>query len=446
MTPDRSFLVLASSFGLLFLLSTPPLAPPDELRHFARAYLVSEGHLSVPGPADGFAASVPLSLGRLEPPPTGSGTVSIGRRYLQELGSRLHEPLEPGRRQGVRTLSLYSPLPYAPQAAAIALGRWLGMSALALLYMGRFANLVAWVLLSALAIRIAPTRRWALALLFLTPMAVFQAASLSADTPTNAVALLFVALGLRAAFDSAPSIGVGEAGSLVVAGLGLGLIKPGYWALAGLALLVPPRRFGTRSRYAGWLALVLAAVSLPAVVWQLRVEAAQPWALTLEADPRAQLALVIDAPLDFLQRAAATFATQAGIYLRTLVGTLGRLDVQLPEVVYIAYPVLLVAAVSTDPRDPPALGAPRRLALLALFGLTSLTVLTLAYLGWNPVGARWIHGVQGRYFLPAMPLLLVALPAFRPAPEPVRRWTAWLASIATLATALYATTRHYYDG
>jgi uncharacterized membrane protein len=145
-----------------------------------------------------------------------------------------------------------------------------------------------------------------------------------------------------------------------------------------------------------------------------------------------------------LLRAVSTFGMQAGVYLRTLVGTLGQLDIQLPELVYFAYPALLLAAAATDPHDPAALTPLRRLALVALFACVSLGVLTLAYLGWNPVGERWIHGVQGRYFLPALPLLLVALPAIRPVPERTRSWGAVLCSTATLSTALYVTVRHYY--
>lgn len=444
MTPHRSFLVLGLGFGALFVLATPPFAPPDELRHFLRAYLVSEGRFAVPGQAPGYSASIPTSLARLEPSPSQSATGPLGQLHLKAFRSQWSEPLEPERRQGVGSLSLYSPLVYAPQAAAIAFGRALGGSALALLYLGRLANLAAWALLSALAIRIAPARGWAFALLFLTPMAVFQAASLSADNPTNAIALLFVASCLRAAFGPGAAFERREAGAIVAAGLALGLAKPGYWALGALVLLIPGRRFDTSARRWQYSAAVLAAVLLPSIFWQLSVEAAQPYPLTLDADARGQLEGVLSAPFAFLQRAVTTFGMQAGVYLRTLVGTLGQLDIQLPELVYFAYPALLLAAAATDPRDPPALTPLRRLALVALFACVSLGVLTLAYLGWNPVGERWIHGVQGRYFLPAMPLLLFALPAVRAVPERTRSWGAVLCSTATLSTALYATVRHYY--
>jgi hypothetical protein len=41
----------------------------------------------------------------------------------------------------------------------------------------------------------------------------------------------------------------------------------------------------------------------------------------------------------------------------------------------------------------------------------------MAYLGWNPVGAPRIQGVQGRYFLLALPFALVALPGVKPGRE-----------------------------
>ena len=89
MTPHRSFLVLGLGFGALFVLATPPFAPPDELRHFLRAYLVSEGRFAVPGQAPGYSASIPTSLARLEPSPSQRGVLVDGRSRRRERDGRL---------------------------------------------------------------------------------------------------------------------------------------------------------------------------------------------------------------------------------------------------------------------------------------------------------------------------------------------------------------------
>jgi uncharacterized membrane protein len=98
-------------------------------------------------------------------------------------------------------------------------------------------------------------------------------------------------------------------------------------------------------------------------------------------------------------------------YGRTLVGVLGHLNIPLPGALYLIYPLALVAAALSDPRDPGELSPPRRIALVGIFLACAGCVFTMAYLGWNPLGAETISGVQGRYFVPVLPLLLLALPA-----------------------------------
>ena len=93
--------------------------------------------------------------------------------------------------------SIYSPVAYLPQAAAIAAGRAFGLHPLALMYLGRVANLMVWIALGYAAIRAAPDLGRPLLLLLLMPMSIFQAASLSADATTNGLAALLAAVVWR---------------------------------------------------------------------------------------------------------------------------------------------------------------------------------------------------------------------------------------------------------
>jgi uncharacterized membrane protein len=68
----------------------------------------------------------------------------------------------------------------------------------------------------------------------------------------------------------------------------------------------------------------------------------------------------------------------------------------------------------------------------------------MAYLGWTPVAAERIPGVQGRYFLPLLPFAFVALP---PLPRVSERALALAVSAAlalVLAISAAAMVRAYY--
>ena len=66
----------------------------------------------------------------------------------------------------------------------------------------------------------------------------------------------------------------------------------------------------------------------------------------------------------------------------------------------------------------------------------ALTCLGLS-LWWTPLGSRYIEGIQGRYFLPLLPLLAIAGDA-RWLPVPPRDGRVTLAVVFT-ALGLYAT-------
>jgi uncharacterized membrane protein len=448
MSAERAFLALALLFGIAFSLSTPPYDAPDEPRHFGRAYLISEGRLTPPGQAPGHRATIPRSLVELHPPrphvPPGypmHWTHDVAQ--LRALASR---PLAPGERVGAGHLSLYHPALYAAPALAIAAGRVLGFSALGLLATGRIANLLVWVVGTWLAIRWIPFRKWVLALLALTPMSVFQAATLSADAPTNAIACLWTALALRAAY--APGRRVDRRGGWALVGGGalLGFAKPAYWLLPALALGIPRERFASaRQRALVVGGSAAAALALP-VLWLLVVRAASPPSLApqLEPDSQAQLLQILQHPLRFVAVLVATVVRFTPIYLETLVGWLGPLEVHLPALLYVAWPLALAAAALTDPEGPEGPSSAARLGLAALFLASAALVLATAYLFWNRVGAPLILGVQGRYFLPVAPLLLLALPApWRRAQAALGFWVPALAA-GGLAVSLVAVLRNYY--
>jgi uncharacterized membrane protein len=44
--------------------------------------------------------------------------------------------------------------------------------------------------------------------------------------------------------------------------------------------------------------------------------------------------------------------------------------------------------------------------------IVGFAIITFLYLSWNPVGASAVGGVQGRYFLPVLPVILYGLTAF----------------------------------
>jgi uncharacterized membrane protein len=128
---------------------------------------------------------------------------------------------------------------------------------------------------------------------------------------------------------------------------------------------------------------------------------------------------------------ATSIRVSGARWARQTVGVLGWLDTPLPEPFYRLAWGLLLAAMLVDPFRQARVAVGTRLLYLAVFVLTFTGVLLALYLAWSEVGAVNVGSVQGRYFVPLIPLLGVALGIGidgRP----------WLRHAATAAAALFA--------
>jgi len=412
-SPERAYLALASVFGVALGIAVPPGAAPDETPHLSRVYVISEGYLGVPGERT-RTVTIPRSLPELHRWVNGdSWPPEVPPRTPAAMAALLERPLVPAQRVQLHNAGTHPPLAYAPQLPGVWLGRLLGLGPAVLIYLGRAGSLAVSIALGWLAIRLCPWRRWTLVLLATTPMSLATAASVSADPLTCSAALLFVALVARSAFGRSGPLGRDELLALLASAILLSLTKAGSQPLAALALLIPAERCGGRVRQLGLAAALAAAVCVPAAIWLAVARAAAPPPASPGADPVAQLNVIASDPLAYLRVLADSVASLTGDWYRTFVGVLGPLAVTLPAALYWAYAGAFALAALCDGPPPDALTARRSALCLAVFAISVVATLTLGYVGWNQVGAPLVRGVQGRYFIPAMPVLFLALPPWR---------------------------------
>ena len=254
--PEKFVLIVVLAFGLIASLATPLSAGYDEETHFIRAWEMAHLYFV---PNEQLGAKLPF--------PALYWDLSYRRQPIVEA-------IEPGfwKTYGalpldardyvyanVETRSVYSPLLLLPQAFTI---RYLGLSlqlpALIVYYACRIAGLLSYLLLSWLAVRLIPYGKWLLAIMIVSPMAVFQASTISADTISNGIAFFFIGASLAIAGRQP----VGWKGWLLQLAL-LALLLAGKVNLIFLLLLpfllIPPSRFRMKYGFALLAACALSA-------------------------------------------------------------------------------------------------------------------------------------------------------------------------------------------
>lgn len=406
--PEHVFTLLLAVFGLAFAFGMPPCQVADEISHFHRAYHISEGHL------------VPEMVGEW-----GGGLLPASiLRVAQTFGRLAFHPENQARWEDFRSLSTlplnrdersavpfhtayYTFVPYLPQALGMALTRWLGLGPLGIFYAGRLANLFLALLLVYGAIRITPVFKLVFGSVALLPISVHQFASLSYDGCTIGVSFLLAAVFLRLAVDGKARAGGGVSAVLHALTGWLTLCKFPYVLLILLYLAVPVSRFGGWRRYLLTAAgLVLIASTMTAASMHMKKYA--PGRMSSVEGPSIdlQMRFIRRHPARFAEICSVTVAEHGKLWIDHL-ACLGWLDTRVNPLAVHLFFLFMVVVVLGDRTEGFHAGARLKMCALASVLLSALWILAALYICGNAVRAPLILGVQGRYFVPLLPLLLL---------------------------------------
>jgi uncharacterized membrane protein len=410
LTPERVYLVLGSLFGLTFVVLTPPFQVPDEDHHFYRSVEISEGHLIARRQGNFTGDEVPAAVEALVTRYAPLATTADQKTTVRDVLESAEIRDQPGERvfAAFSNTAIHTPLTYLPQAAAIGLVRLFSPCVLAWFYAGRLFNLFAATAVTFLAVRMTPVGKWSFTALALTPMALFEAASLSADALTNAFAFLLVAQVLAYAFSPVERLGAVAKLRLALSGAASGLAKQAYFLLPLCYVLIPVRVMGGRRRWWVGFGIFLGATFLAVCGWALVVRSIySPSDPREKMDPAAQILDMRTHPLEFVYTVGRTAALWR-MFAEEYVGWLGTLDVRLPVWLHCAEYAFLIVVFLADYDPRKALTVSQALLAAAVALVVAFTLLVIIHITWDRPGNPQV-GLQGRYFIPIGPLAAVAI-------------------------------------
>ncbi len=407
----RLYLSLALVAGPLVVVATPPFQVPDEPAHWLRVVQVSEGTWMGERRSGEAGGELPRSIAE------SYGTFMRLREDRKARTSRdellrwmRDKPFAEAPHQftAFPNTVLYSPVPYLPGAAAVAVARTFHAAAGAAFYAARFATLFAATALIAVALAIAPSAiAWPLAVLALLPMSEALLGSVSGDAMTIALAVANVALAASLAQEGT-SFSSARVLALAVTAAGLALTKPVYAPFGCATALIAAssqRRASTLAGsflFAGVLPLA-AGFAWTTAAGRLYV----PLLPGLSAQAQASWALAHPGST-LLAVGGALLSPRHG---NELIGVLGWLEAPVPIAVRVVELIALIGVPLVAGAERPLRLAAwaRVVALAAVVGMALLIGIAML-LTWNVPGAKAIAGVQGRYYLPLYALAVMALP------------------------------------
>lgn len=404
------FLVIALCAGIAMAVITPPFQECDGWEHYLRALDVSYGNLFSPLAVishDSGEMIIPENFGEISYRIIESDS-GEGQEYISELKKITFSKDTTTMEYGEGMMSFF----YYPQALGLALSRLFGMSVYGGVVLSRIFNLLAFLILAYAAIRITPVLKNTFAVLGLFPMTVFQAASDSPDALLNGLCFLFVALCLFYAYGERERLGWKDVLKLGVLLAFIFLCKYVYVCLGLLVFLIPMKKFGTKKEY--WKCFVIALIPLiimGGIAFMGMTSAVTSGQATAGTGGMTQSQYLMEHPKFILQVLITTFMAKFTDYMLWL-NMLGSLNYSLGPLIYIVPMFALFVAGMDSNEICDKIKVKDKLLCLCAFLLVSVGIVMGIYIGdgrINEVGALVVQGVQGRYFIAALPAFFVAI-------------------------------------
>ncbi len=411
--PQTLFLIIGLIYGLGFLLINPPFQGADDDMHFDKALYLSEGQI-IPKVLNHYAGFyVPESTHNLQLHFLTTLRGSHEKIGIDNITNQLYQPLNVNNNffddiVSTGAIITYSPIPYLASSFAIALGEILNFSPIILMYLGRLANLFIYLLVIYIAIRVIPVHKWVFLMLALMPMALFQGASLSADSFTIAISFLVIAIFLNFSFDySKKEININDIGILFVIILMLALSKQTYLFLIFLFFLIPTHKFGSTKKMFLIFSFLLLSTSLISIIWNLAVNKFYvpnyPNVSILD-----QTSFLISHPFSFPITLTNTILSTKILsnIITSFVGKLGWGAVILPNWLIAIY-MFTIGLTSLLDKTDIIVNLKQKIIVLITFLIVTILICLSMYLTGTPVGHNTIGSIDGRYLIPIAPLLFL---------------------------------------
>ncbi len=427
------FLVMALSVGLIYMMLLPPYGATDEKQHINQSF---NNAARTMGMWWGYEFTTTETIKRpSDSNPVLEEELTSVYSYEELAGGILQlSPDGPYDSQIFATEEVGGyQLPYFLTSAVVMAGKFLRLGYVQVLVLGRLANYLFFVLLAYLSVKIVPFGKMIFAAVALLPGTIHVAASFSRDSFTIAMAMLFVALCLRAT-SKKTNVPWWELAVLLAVGFLFVPAKIVYAPIIIIVLAIKVKNFANKKVMAlikiGVVALALVfSVATGFVIIQQSLFSAgtdQHYQDTviLATQPQQAIDTFSAAYIDDLTYTlrfmvnypgkVATLLVNTAVHNsqslgQTLVGgTLGNNNLQLSWLVVIAYYVILVLSTQCG-HNPCVLREKKNMLIYWAAFLACSALVVGACVLWTPVNHLFIYGMQGRYFVPILPLFLLLI-------------------------------------
>ena len=383
----------------MFLIGIPSLKNPDEIMHWYKIYDISQGNI-MPNTVEGIPigqmpGGLELDIGQLD-----INYTNIGSMYQKQV-----DETEKGFFINLSTTSVYNPMVYAPQVVGTVIADIFSDRPLIMMYSARIFNLLFSLAILYTAVKIIPFGKRIMILLTAIPVAAASFASMSPDAITIAISYLLIAYVLKVLYEKDKKIERKDKIIISILSIVIALCKIVYLPLAGLILLLPKDKYKNRKEQIITNITVMGLAILANLVW---LGISSQYLVNFKGGaPAIQVQDILTNPLEYLQTMLVTINVYIRQYINELFGVGVGADLHLE--LYSLLPMIIFGLYIFETISDNGMKKQFNLYQKIIIGLIALAtiglIFTSLYVQWTPINHIYVSGVQGRYFLPILPII-----------------------------------------
>ena len=407
------FVVITLFVGIIYNLVLPTYTIPDEWSHFLTSYSQSSEILNIDAFDDQgniivYSDACDYFVRNQKP------ILSDYARNIEGLLGN-EEILIEGNRSSRQPLNKYS-LSYFPQTLGLMIGRILEFNSAQLSFTGRFFSLIFYLIVMYFSLKFAPKIiKNIIFVVGLLPMTIQQIVSYNYDSVLFAMCFFIICYLMYLWLDdNKKTISIKDYILISIPTMIIASIKIIYLPILGIGLLIPPKKFKHKYEKA-FIVFILFLLSIFSFV--LSKTLINNFYLMYQSINNSThtdfytVGWIIQNIMTELFIIIRTIQYHLQYYIESMIsGPLGWIDIDSTATQCAGFSILIF--LSTLSSKDESLKKYEKFTVFTMCSIVILLILIILQVTWTPLGCQTIEGVQGRYFLPMLPLLLVLVKSF----------------------------------
>jgi len=401
MSLEKIFVLIIIPIGLAFTFLQLPKLKPDEPYHFYRAYDIVNGNVYPKKNSETNISEIEVPVGYIN---------QVSTLTYQNIHKNAFKKIDYAETDIVySTAAGYSLVTYLPSALALAICKIFSFSGVIAMYMARLFNLIITIIIGYFTIKKVPIGKAIFFVLMLNPMFLHQATAINTDALVNVLSFAFIAYILYLKFN-AKQVKIRTLLLLFAMLIVITLGKLVYFPLVLLLLMIPKEKIVNKKNIVCIVTLIIINIILILLSQMVHYELPDIY-MSSTMGAKEVVIEIVKNPLKYLKILGNTIEQMGFEYITTFAGRYQDwYETESKSPAVIIYLIIMVLCVIYDKNKSDEKyeisKKDKWIFFIAVFIIINLIFFAF-YMSYDLSREKFIIGIQGRYFIPVVPMILM---------------------------------------